>query len=87
MSQRYAALLAEWKETDRVAREAEKALGERYSHFLEGGAAEPTEWERHQVQVLQERARAKLKTALEYVATTTGPGRVRSPGDRGPSSR
>ncbi|MEJ8840628.1 hypothetical protein [Ramlibacter sp. AN1133] len=85
MSERYAALLAEWKTTDRLAREAERALGERYSQFLEGAAAEPTEWERHQVHVLQERARARLKAALEYVAST-GPGRARAPGDRGPAS-
>lgn len=71
MSQRYAALLAEWKQTDRLAREAEKALSDRYAQFLEGGAAEPTDWERHQVHALRERARAQLKAALDYVASTT----------------
>ena len=86
MSERYAALLAEWKDTDQRAREAEKALRERYTQFLEGAAAEPTEWDRHQVQVLQERARAKLKAALAYVAAT-GPGRERGAADRGPSAR
>ena len=86
MSERYAALLAEWKKTDRLAREAERSLRERYSRFLEGEAAEPTEWERHQVHVLQERARAKLKAALEYVATT-GPAGERRRDGRGPSAR
>jgi hypothetical protein len=71
VSQRYAALLAEWKQTERLAREAEKSLSERYSQFLEGSAAEPTEWERHQVHSLRERARAQLKAALDYVASTT----------------
>ena len=71
MSQRYASLLAEWKQTDRLAREAEKALGERYAQFLEGRAVEPTEWERHQAHALRERARAQLKAALDYVASTT----------------
>jgi hypothetical protein len=85
VSERYAALLAEWKDTDRLAREAEKALSDRYAQFLDGAAAPPTEWERHQVHVLQERARAKLKAALEYVAAT-GPGRERKAGDRGPSA-
>ena len=85
MSQRYAALLAEWKDTDRLAREAERSLRERYARFLEGAAAEPTEWDRHQVHVLQERARAKLKAALEYVATT-GPARERRSGNSGPSA-
>jgi hypothetical protein len=85
VSERYAALLAEWKDTDRLARAAEKALRDRYALFLEGTAAAPTEWERHQVHVLQERARARLKAALAYVAAT-GPGRERTPGDRGPSS-
>jgi len=86
VSERYAALLAEWKDTDRLARAAEKALRERYEKFLDGSASEPTEWDRHQVQVLQERARAKLKAALAYVATT-GPSRDRPAGDRGPSAR
>jgi hypothetical protein len=86
VSERYAALLAEWKDTDRLAREAEKALREHYAQFLQGAAAEPTEWERHEVQVLQERARAKLKAALEYVATT-GPGGARPRDDGGPSAR
>lgn len=83
MSERYAALLAEWKNTERLAREAEKALSERYTRFLEGAGAEPTDWERHEVHVLRERARSQLKAALEYVATT-GPGRERSRGDGRP---
>lgn len=71
MSERYAAMLAQWKQTDRLAREAERTLSDRYKQFLEGRSAAPTEWERHQVHALRERARVELKAALDYVARTT----------------
>ena len=79
MSERYAALLAEWKKTDRLAREAEKSLGERYVQFLQGMAAEPTDRERLKVHVLRLQARAQLQAALDYVsATTRGRGGARA---------
>jgi hypothetical protein len=64
-------MLAEWKKLDEQARVAEQSLRERYSAFLDGRGPEPTEWERQQAHMMGQKARAQLKTALDYVAKTT----------------
>jgi len=75
VSEKYAAMLAEWKKLDELARAAEQSLRERYSAFLEGRGPEPTEWERQQAHASAEKARAQLKAALDYVAKTGPPPR------------
>ncbi len=71
VSEKYKAMLAEWKKLDEQARTAEKGLRERYSAFLDGRGPEPSSSERERAHALGERARAQLRAALDYVAKTT----------------
>jgi hypothetical protein len=81
MSERYADLLAEWKKADEAARTAEKALAERYDHYVEGKGPEPTESEREEVHLLRHRANARLQDALHYIGFTAASRRDEPPKD------
>lgn len=70
MSERYAALLAIWKQADETAKQAERRLNERFEAFLAGNAPEPTDEERAEVARLREEERLALDAALAYVRKT-----------------
>jgi hypothetical protein len=73
MSERYAALLQEWREASARTREAQKRLKAKFDAHLEGGPA-PTEAEVLFVRGLREVEGEKLEAAMEYVRqTASGP--------------
>jgi hypothetical protein len=82
VSEKYKAMLDEWKKLDEQARTAEKGLRESYSAFLDGRGPEPSSSQRERAHALRERAKAQLRAALEYVAKTTRTRRPREGPDR-----
>jgi hypothetical protein len=77
MSERFRALLAEWKRLEHQAHDAQRALNERFQAFLDGTGPEPDASERARVEQLRDRANAALEVAMGYVRSTA----------RGPISR
>jgi len=77
MSERFRALLAEWKIADGRAAEAQHALNAKFQAFIDGSGPEPSESERQEVERLRMKANAALEVALSYVRETA----------RGPASR
>lgn len=70
MSERFRALLAEWKELERQAHEAQRDLNVRFQAFLDGTGPEPAESEREKVEQLRAGANAALEVAMSYVRST-----------------
>jgi hypothetical protein len=70
MSERYARLLAQWKEADARAKEAEARLNEAFLAFVERRGPEPTPQEREEAHELRAREREALNAAITYVKTT-----------------
>jgi hypothetical protein len=77
MSERFRALLAEWKDLERQAYDAQRTLNDAFQKFLDGTGPEPAEAEREEVLRMRRRADAALEVAMSYVRTSA----------RGPISR
>ena len=81
MSERFRALLEEWKKADREASVAQDALNIKFMAFAEGRGPEPTQEERERVDRLRTVANATLAVALEYMKTASGSRSPTQPGD------
>lgn len=74
MSQRYAALLNEWRNAAAAARDAQQRLGERFDRYMAGQGPEPTPDDVKAVARLREIENRKLQAALDYAQrTASGP--------------
>lgn len=69
MSERYSALLQEWREASARTREAQNLLKAKFDAHIDGGPA-PTEDEVKLVRVLRGIEADKLETAMEYARRT-----------------
>jgi len=73
MSQRYAALLQDWRDASARTRDAQQKLKAKFDAHMEGGPA-PTEEEVALVRRLREVEGEKLEAAMDYVRqTASGP--------------
>lgn len=70
MSERFRALLAEWKAVDQRASEAQAELNAKFQAFIDGTGPEPTEEDRTRVEKLRTLAASHLELALSYVKST-----------------
>lgn len=74
MSERFRALLDDWKKADGEAQTAQAALTTKFMFFVEGKGPEPTDEERQRVERLRVTADATLVVALEYMKrASSGP--------------